>query len=130
MRHPKRPEYRTTNGRIVDGRGTTSSHCSQCGMSAAGNEFHPFAVCLMFQASKDSRVVEANLNALMDTVEEWVRRDMAPTPLSRAFRPTARRRESQASASGGPCIVAMPCSVDRVSRAVTLPLSTFQFRAP
>lgn len=39
-------------------------HCAECGMPCEPGEYHPFAACLMFKASRNSTVVRANLRSV------------------------------------------------------------------
>ena len=51
--------------------------CAGCGMVPLRNrEYHPYAACLMYRASKDANVVRTNLQAILDEGEmvEWVER--------------------------------------------------------
>ncbi len=40
--------------------------CGECGMPVVVSQYHPYAACLMFKASKSSAVVEANLAAVLE----------------------------------------------------------------
>lgn len=40
--------------------------CDFCGMPCEPREYHPYAACLMFKACGDSKVVRANLQAVID----------------------------------------------------------------
>lgn len=45
-----------------------TSPCTECGMSCHAGEYHPFAACLMFKACKDSAIVRANLDSVLERV--------------------------------------------------------------
>ena len=38
--------------------------CQECGMEVEKNEYHPYAACLLFKASHNSKVVNENLKAV------------------------------------------------------------------
>lgn len=41
--------------------------CSQCGMAeTTPPAYHPYAACLMMQAARNGRVVDANLRAVVE----------------------------------------------------------------
>jgi transposase-like protein len=42
-----------------------TAHCHSCGMPC-GNEYHPYAACLMFKQCRDRKTVEANLAAVVE----------------------------------------------------------------
>ena len=41
-------------------------YCHECGMPCKDGEYHPYAACLMFMASKKPETVRANLKAVME----------------------------------------------------------------
>ena len=43
----------------------TTKTCLECGMVTLGNQYHPYAACLMFRACRDGSVVRANLDAVI-----------------------------------------------------------------
>lgn len=40
--------------------------CTYCGMTCAPGEYHPYGVCLMFKACRNSETVRANLAAMRE----------------------------------------------------------------
>lgn len=38
--------------------------CAECGMLVRGDDYHPYAACLMFKGCHDSETVQANLEAV------------------------------------------------------------------
>jgi|GEM_PF-6966937 len=49
------------------------SHCAECGMTTAPNEYHPYAACLMYAQCGDEGTVRANLAAVVThAVEHYV----------------------------------------------------------
>ena len=47
------------------------TECCDCGMLVDVGEYHSFAVCLMFKACHDSRIVYANLNAMREDIRRY-----------------------------------------------------------
>ncbi len=39
--------------------------CTECGMMVGKVEYHPYAACLMFKASKSATIVRDNLTAVI-----------------------------------------------------------------
>ena len=49
--------------------------CAYCGMTCAQREYHPYGVCLMFKACRNSETVRANLAAMREHFQAEVRKD-------------------------------------------------------
>jgi hypothetical protein len=49
--------------------------CSECGMLVRGDDYHPYAACLMFKGCHDSKTVQANLDAVQ--VRDDLRQQLA-----------------------------------------------------
>ena len=49
--------------------------CTYCGMTCAQREYHPYGVCLMFKACRNSETVRANLAAMREHFQAEVRKD-------------------------------------------------------
>jgi hypothetical protein len=47
---------------------TLTTPCGECGMPVSG-EYHPYAACLMFKASRNAKVVKENLDAVLSEGE-------------------------------------------------------------
>lgn len=44
--------------------------CSECGMSLAIREYHPYAACLMFKACRNETKVRENLDAVTENAQK------------------------------------------------------------
>lgn len=47
---------------------TAADPCLECGMLVRGDDYHPYAACLMFRGCHDSETVQANLDAALQSV--------------------------------------------------------------
>lgn len=49
--------------------------CTYCGMTCAQGEYHPYGVCLMVKACRNTETVQANLAAMREHFQAEVRKD-------------------------------------------------------
>jgi hypothetical protein len=69
------------------------NNCSTCGMACRPGEYHPYAACLMFKATKDERAVRMNLSKVID----WAKQQQTSEVTANAESLTINGRDSRTS---------------------------------